>query len=76
VTADPAARRQLEEILAGTGAGLADQELIRRGSRKRHLTEFKAAYAKEAFRQRYTLQEIADHIGLSPTGVFRIIHGK
>lgn len=44
-------RKSLDEILLSTGADESLLELIKSGSRRRNLTEYKLAYAKEAPKQ-------------------------
>lgn len=66
-------RKELDEILAGTGVSLDDYKLIKAGSRMRHLTPYKKLYVETALRQMYTFQEIAGNIGLSDVAAIRMV---
>lgn len=67
-------RKRLDEILIETGVGLEDFELIKTGSRKRHLTKFKVLYAKAALELRYTYKEIAKNISLTENSIKELIY--
>ncbi|MCF8011944.1 MAG: transposase [Clostridiales bacterium] len=65
-------RKRLDKILLETGISIDDIELIKSGSRKRYLAEYKALYVREALKQNYTLKQIAQHIGLSQSAVYKL----
>jgi REP element-mobilizing transposase RayT len=62
-------RKRLDEILFETGIELREYELIKVGSRKRTLTEYKLKYAVAAVKHHYTLSEIGEHIGMTAASV-------
>jgi putative transposase len=67
-------RQELDHILKRTGVSPADYELIKEGSRKRHLVPFKIAYALEALKQQYSLKEIGENIGISDAAIHKLIN--
>jgi hypothetical protein len=62
-------RKRLDEILFETGIELREYELIKAGSWKRTLTEYKLRYAVAAVEHHYTLREIGEHIGMTAVSV-------
>lgn len=69
------ARRNLDEILRDeTGVCSTDFELIKIGSRKRHLIQHKVTYITKAIKHGYTLQEIGNNIGISAVAVSKLIN--
>lgn len=62
-------RERLDEILANTVISNEDYYLIKQGSRKRVLTEYKLKFIKEAIKQHYTYQEIGQSIRISGNAV-------
>ncbi|TYO95056.1 transposase [Desulfallas thermosapovorans] len=68
-------KKSLDEILADTGVCPADFALIKSGSRKRYLVPYKAAYAKEAVKYKYTLKSIGDNINISATAIYKLLNG-
>lgn len=62
-------RKGLDEILLSTGINEKEFELIKNGSRKRNLTGFKLAYAREALEANYTLKEIGNNIKISDVAI-------
>jgi response regulator of citrate/malate metabolism len=62
-------RKRLDEILFETGISMIEYEMIKTGSRKRTLTEYKLKYAIAAKEQNYTLKEIGEHIGMTAVSV-------
>lgn len=62
-------RKRLDEILIETGIELREYELIKAGSRKRRLTEYKLKYAIAGLEEHYTLREIGEHIGMTAVSV-------
>lgn len=67
-------RKRLDEILIETGINAEDYELVKSGSRKRRLTEYKLKYAREALALRYTYKEIAHNIGITESSVKDMIY--
>jgi len=63
----------LDEILFSTGVSTKEYELIKSGSRKRELTPYKKAFAREAHRQNYTLRQIAQHINLTESNISKML---
>ncbi len=66
-------RKKLDEILIETCISLEDYSLIKSGSRKRRLTEFKIKYIKAAIEQHYTYNEIGGNIGMTDSGIQHMI---
>lgn len=62
-------RVRLDEILIGTGVSLEDAKLIKSGSRKRALTEYKLKYAIAAIENNYSMNEIGRFIGMTAPGI-------
>lgn len=69
-------RKPLDQILLDTGVSPADYALIKQGSRKRHLIEYKKAYIKAAYELKYTMEEIARNINLSDTAIYNLLRLK
>lgn len=67
-------RMPLDEILMETGVDREEFELIKRGSRMRRLTMAKESYARNAWDQGYSLEEIARHICISAVAVHKYIN--
>lgn len=67
-------RKRLDEILTGTGVSMEDYELIKKGSRKRHLTGFKISYANKALKSNYTHKEIGKNINLSDAAISKLLN--
>jgi len=67
-------RKSLNEIMIETGIKQKELEQIKKGSRLRVFTPVKAAYAKSAWENGYSLKEIACHIGVSSVAVFKYIN--
>lgn len=70
---DSASRKWLEEILIETGISTEDYKLIKIGSRKRRLTEYKIKYIQSAIREGYTYSEIGKSIGMTHSGIYNIL---
>jgi len=66
-------RKRLDEILLATGVNIDDFTQIKAGTRKRTLASFKAAYAREALNQGYTMHEIGSHISISAPAVCKLL---
>lgn len=66
-------RKRLDEVLIETGITLEDYSLIKSGSRKRRLTEYKIKYTKAAIEQHYTYNEIGKNIGMTDSGIQHMI---
>jgi len=66
-------RKGLDEILLATGVNEKEFELIKNGSRKRKLTGYKLAYAREALEVNYTLKEIGNNIKISDVAIVDIL---
>jgi len=62
-------RKRLDEILIETGVPLEYYQLVKAGSRKRILTEYKLKYAIAALEHHYTLQEIGQHISMTSAAI-------
>jgi len=69
-------RKRLDEILIDTGVSLDNYQLIKAGSRRRHLTPYKRLYVNTALHQNYTLKEIGGNIGLSDAAAFKLVRPK
>ncbi|HHV16607.1 MAG TPA: transposase [Gelria sp.] len=69
-----AIRVSLDEILINTGVDAEELELIKQGSRKRSLQEYKIAFAGEAMREGYTMREIGQHINLSHVAISHLLN--
>lgn len=66
-------RMDLDDILMETGLNDYEFSLTKSGSRKRNLKPYKASYIREAYRQGYTYQEIADNISISASAALKLI---
>lgn len=66
-------RKRLEEILIETGISIEDYKLIKTGSRKRSLTEYKKKYIQAAIREGYTYSEIGESIGMTDSAIYNIL---
>lgn len=66
-------RKSLQEILASLNLSEGDSIAIRSGSRKRHLTPYKVKFITIAMQYKYTFSEIAEFIGVSPSGISRLM---
>jgi len=69
-------RKSLDEILREAASDKGEYEFIKNGSRMRRFTSTKAAYAKSAWERGYSMQEIACHINVSATAVFKYINSQ
>jgi len=67
-------RETLDEILKKAANDKEEYESIKKGSRMRRLTNAKLIYAIAAYEQGYSMQEIARHINVSATAVFKYIN--
>ena len=67
-------RKRLDEILIETGISEEDYVLVKSGSRKRRLTQYKLEYAKAALALRYTYKEIAHNINITESSVKDLIY--
>lgn len=66
-------QESLDEILLGTGAPPDDWEAIKSGSRLRRLLPFKMDFARAAFRQDYSMEQIAHHLNLTATAIYHYL---
>ncbi|MGM9972695.1 MAG: transposase [Clostridiaceae bacterium] len=66
-------RKSLDEIISGIVLREEDYNLIKTGSRKRHLMNLKLIYINEALKYKYTLKEIGEFIGISQSAVTKLI---
>lgn len=66
-------RKSLDDILLSTGVNKKEFELIKNGSRKRILTEYKLLYAMEALKLNYTLKSIGKNIQVSDVALLDMI---
>jgi len=65
--------RSLDGILLSTGLTEEEYKLIKSGSRKRNLTEYKLNYAKEALQLKYTLKAIGNNVKVSEAAIFDLL---
>jgi len=66
-------RKSLGNILSETGASADDIDLIKGGSRQRHLKLYKLSYVHAAVTEGYTFKETGRFIGISDTAVNKLI---
>lgn len=66
-------KKRLDEILFDQGMSQELYELIKNGSRRRDLTEYKINYVKEGMRLNYTHQEIANNIDMTAPAIRNLI---
>jgi len=66
-------RKRLDEILIDTDVSIEDYKLIKEASRKRHLIEYKLAYANNARKLKYTNKEIGENIGLTESAIKELV---
>ncbi|WP_426351085.1 transposase [Alloiococcus sp. CFN-8] len=66
-------RKALDEIISSIVLKEGDYDLIKAGSRKRHLMSLKLLYINEALKYKYTLKEIGEFIGISQSAVTKLI---
>ncbi|NLN49737.1 MAG: hypothetical protein GX154_11765 [Clostridiales bacterium] len=64
----------LDEILINTGISDEGYKMIKSGSRKRWLTQYKLEYAKMALSLKYTYKEIAQNIDITESSVKDMIY--
>ena len=67
-------RKRLDEILIETGISEEDYALVKSGSRKRRLTQYKLEYARAALALRYTYKEIAHNINITESSIKDMIY--
>lgn len=67
-------RKRLDEILIETGISEEDYALVKSGSRKRRLTQYKLEYARAALALRYTYKEIAHNISITESSIKDMIY--
>lgn len=65
--------RSLEQILTATGAANNDIELIKSGSRQKHLVPLKAAYARTAVIEGYSIKKIGSYINVSDAAICKYL---
>ncbi len=68
-------KKSLDDVLADTGVCSADFALIKNGSRKRHLIQYKVSYAEAALKQNYTYKSIGENINVSATAISKLLGG-
>lgn len=66
-------RKSLDDILAETGVSTEYYNLIKTGSRKRKLTEFKIQFIQSAIQERYTYSEIGKFMRMTDSGISNIL---
>lgn len=66
-------RKSLDEILMATEVTERDFNLIKSGSRRRHLTGYKLKYAIEALEMNYTMKEIGESIKASDVAIIQML---
>jgi putative transposase len=67
-------RKRLDEILIETGISNEDYALVKSGSRKRRLTQYKLEYTRAALTLKYTYKEIAHNINITESSVKDMIY--
>ncbi|KUO71334.1 MAG: hypothetical protein APF77_24595 [Clostridia bacterium BRH_c25] len=67
-------RKRLDEILIETGINDEDYELVKSGSRKSRLTQYKLEYTRAALALKYTYKEIAHNINITESSVKDMIY--
>ena len=67
-------RKRLDEILIETGINDEDYELVKSGSRKSRLTQYKLEYTRAALALKYTYNEIAHNINITESSVKDMIY--
>lgn len=63
----------LDDILLQTGAAQNDVDAIKSGSRQRQLIPYKIAFAREAFRQGYSMKQIGQHINITESSIYHYL---
>jgi REP element-mobilizing transposase RayT len=66
-------KKSLDEILLETGLSADDFNLLKTGSKKRSLTNYKVLYIREALEKSYTLKEIGRNINISNSAVKELL---
>lgn len=61
--------KSLDEILLATGVSEQEFQLIKSGSRKRTLSGYKLAYAREALKLNYSMKAIGENIKVSDVAI-------
>jgi len=69
-----AVKKPLDQILKEVTDNKDEFEFIKKGSRLRKFTKTKAAYAKSAWEQGYSMEEIGRHINVSAAAVFKYLN--
>ncbi|SES81283.1 REP element-mobilizing transposase RayT [Natronincola peptidivorans] len=67
-------RKSLEDLLYEVTKDRTLYEEIKKGSRKRNLTNFKQQYIQQALAANYTMKEIGESLSISETSVFKMYH--
>ena len=62
-------RKPLDDILSLSCPNDLDYRLIKKGSRKRYLTEFKYEYVRMAMEEGYSTNEIAESLNMTSSGI-------
>jgi len=63
----------LDDILLRAGGPGIDYEAIKSGSRQRQLIPYKIAFAREAFRQGYSMRQIGQHINITESSIYHYL---
>ena len=66
-------RKTLDELLLLSGASSNDLILLKKGSRKRHLTPYKLNFIQSSIEEKYSLSEIGRVIGMSSPAVYDLV---
>jgi putative transposase len=66
-------KKSLDELLLEQGMSREQYELIKNGSRRRDLSQYKLSYIKEAIKLNYTHKEIGQNIGILDSAVRNLI---
>ncbi len=67
-------KKSLNEILLGVTQNQTIYDDIKRGSRKRNLTNFKKKYIEQALDSNYTMKEIGENILVSEAAIYKMIN--
>ena len=66
-------RKTLDELLLLSGASPNDLILLKKGSRKRHLTPYKLNFIQSSIEEKYSLSKIGRVIGMSSPAVYDLV---
>jgi putative transposase len=72
----PSRRETLDEIINSLNLNQENKNLIKSGSRKRHLNNIKLQFIYEALKYKYTHKEIGEFIGISQPAVTKLLNNR